>query len=174
MHLAFDHNVIVLGDLNADPGSDGGPLSTTPSNEQGRILLRYLAKWELLSVHLHTCSTALTHTYTSEAHNSISTIDHLLEPVHLLPSFFNCFVNEDDPLNLSDHSPVCASLLIHLPLTPIQARQTGSTKFRPNSVNRSGFWDTRRQLSLNLPVSLYVISPLLFLLLSLSIPSLER
>ena len=47
-----------------NPGSDGGPLSTTPSNEQGRILLRYLAKWELLSVHLHTCSTALTHTYT--------------------------------------------------------------------------------------------------------------
>ena len=131
-HLAYDHSVIVLGDLNADPGPDGGPLSTTPANEQGRILLRYLAKWELSSVHLHTCSTPHTHTYTSEAHNSTSTIDHLLAPVHLLPSFSNCCVIEDDPLNLSDHSPVCASLKIYLPSTPIQARQSGSTKFRPN------------------------------------------
>ena len=52
--------------------------------------------------------------------------------MHLLASFSNCSVTEDDPLNLSDHSPVCASLLIHLPLAPIQARQSGRAKLRPN------------------------------------------
>ena len=132
MHFAFDNNVMVLGDLNADPGSDGGPLATTPSNEQGRILLRYLAKWEFSSVHLHTCSTPLTHTYTSEAHNSVSTLDHLLAPAHLLPSFSSCFIIQDDPLNLSDHSPVCASLTILLSPTPPQPSQSSSSKLRPN------------------------------------------
>jgi hypothetical protein len=51
--LAFDNDVIIMGDLNADPGSEGGPLSSTSSNEQGRILLHYLQRWNFLSVHLH-------------------------------------------------------------------------------------------------------------------------
>ena len=40
-HLAFDNDVIIMGDFNSDPGSEGGPLSSTPTNEQGRILLCY-------------------------------------------------------------------------------------------------------------------------------------
>ena len=51
--LALDNNVIILGDLNADPGSEGGPLSTITINEQGRILLRYLKHWDFVSIHLN-------------------------------------------------------------------------------------------------------------------------
>ena len=43
--------IIIMDDPNADPGSEGGPLSSTPANEQGRILLRYLQRWNYLSVH---------------------------------------------------------------------------------------------------------------------------
>ena len=51
--LSFDNDVIIMGDLNADPGSEGGPLSSTSANEQGRILLHYLQRWNYLSVHSH-------------------------------------------------------------------------------------------------------------------------
>ena len=37
--------LIFAGDLNADPGASGGPVSTTPVNEQGRILSKYLQSW---------------------------------------------------------------------------------------------------------------------------------
>lgn len=45
-HLSYD-DVVLLGVINADPWPemDGGPLATTSSNEQGRILLRYLRRW---------------------------------------------------------------------------------------------------------------------------------
>ena len=42
--LALDNNVIILGDLNANPSSEGGPLSSITINEQGRILLWYLKR----------------------------------------------------------------------------------------------------------------------------------
>ena len=37
--------LIFAGDLNADPGTSGGPVSTTPVNEQGSILSKYLQSW---------------------------------------------------------------------------------------------------------------------------------
>ena len=42
--LSADSNVVIMGNFNADPGREGGPLSTTPTNEQGRILLHYLKR----------------------------------------------------------------------------------------------------------------------------------
>ena len=38
----LDNDIIIIGDLNADLGPDGGPMACTPCNEQGRILSRYL------------------------------------------------------------------------------------------------------------------------------------
>ena len=122
-------SLIILGDLNADPGPSGGPLSTTPVNEQGRILLCYLSKWNFASVHLHVCSSPISHTYVSEAHNSHGTIDHILAPGHLIESFSRCFIIEDEPLNLSDHSPVCASLKVNISAT---LHQLATSRYRPN------------------------------------------
>lgn len=39
--------LVFAGDLNADPGTSGGPVSTTLVNEQGRILSKYLQSWDL-------------------------------------------------------------------------------------------------------------------------------
>lgn len=50
---AYDSDIIILGNLNADPGMEGGPLASTECNEQGCILLHYLWKYNFLSVHLH-------------------------------------------------------------------------------------------------------------------------
>ena len=62
--LSFDSNVIVLGDLNADLGACRGSLATNTPNEQGKILLRYLHKWNYVSVHLHKCNVTPPFTYT--------------------------------------------------------------------------------------------------------------
>ena len=72
--------MIVLGDLNANLGACGGPLATNTPSEQGKILLQYLHKWNYVSVHLHNCNMSPTYTYTSEAHGTSGTIDHILCP----------------------------------------------------------------------------------------------
>ncbi len=76
------------------------------TNEQGRILVRYLRKWNYVSVHLH-LNNISSHTYISEAHGTYSSVDHIIVPKHLLSGFSDCTVLEEDPLN---DLPVCASL----------------------------------------------------------------
>ena len=107
-----DNHLIFLGDFNADPGLSGGPYSTvtTASNEQGRILTRYLTNWDYVSVHLHCNSSDHPHTYVSEAHNSKSTIDHIITHRGNLDLFRNVSVLEDDSVNLSDHLPITCTL----------------------------------------------------------------
>ena len=95
--LAFDNDVVIMGDFNADPGPEGGPASWTQLNEQGRILLRYLQEWNYTSLHLHKSSPP-SHTYLSDAHASLSTIDHILSPLYLMPRVDRCFVLDEDPL----------------------------------------------------------------------------
>ncbi|CAI8020327.1 hypothetical protein GBAR_LOCUS12161, partial [Geodia barretti] len=106
--------VIILGDINADPGCHGGPLSTTPENEQGRILSHYLSQWNFLSMHLHKSPLSSSHTFASEAHGTLSTIDHILCHESLLPIIESAHPLPDHPLNTSDHLPVTATLLLRL------------------------------------------------------------
>ena len=115
LQLSVSHDVIILGDMNADLGVAGGPRASTSVNEQGKILLRYLGRWDFLSVHLHVGPSHSSHTYCSEAHGTLSSIDHILCSRHLLSSFSSCFVADDAPLNLSDHFPVCCSFSTFLP-----------------------------------------------------------
>ena len=104
--LNSEYDFIILGDINADPGPQGGPKSSTPVNEQGRILNRYLSKWNFVSAHLHKSPSLLSHTYVSEAHGSFSTLDHILCSRHFLPAISQCAVLEETPLNTSDHLPL--------------------------------------------------------------------
>ena len=91
----FANDVLILGDMNADLGLGGGPMASTPINEQGK-----------------------TSTYESEANSSISTIDHILCPSHVLSSLSSCHVIEE-PSNNSDHFPITWHISIHLPFSPI-------------------------------------------------------
>ena len=107
---------VIVGDLNADPGQSGGPLATTP-NEHGKILLRYLTRWNFVSTHLNSPSASVGksfHTYTSEAHHSSSTIDHILCPKHFPSNLSHCRDYDENPLNLSDHLLVIGRLFCRL------------------------------------------------------------
>ena len=90
--LGYENDVFILGDMNADLGLSGGPMASTLINEQGKILMQYLKRWNFLSAHLHLSPTLATSTYESGAHGSISTIDHILCPSHVLPSLLSCLI----------------------------------------------------------------------------------
>ena len=69
--------------------------------------------------------------YSSEAHNLSSTIDHTLPPAHLLTTLSKCFMVEDGPLNLSDHSPHSTFHGVLLPPVLPQSAQPIMSHFRP-------------------------------------------
>ena len=131
---ACDSDVVYIGDFNADLGPAGGPRATTPSNEQGRILQKYLDKWDFVSCHLQRNLNPQSYTYFSEAHNSKSTIDHII--VH--SSFLNCITDikvlEESALNLSDHLPVVCSIALKTSNSPIAVNRQikPSPPYRPN------------------------------------------
>ena len=68
-------NILVLGDFNVDPRR---PYHTTTMNEQGRILLPFMERWNLVSTHLHRPQSTSTHTNESDAHSTLSIIDHIV------------------------------------------------------------------------------------------------
>jgi len=131
--LLLDNDDLVLGDLNADPGPLGGLRATTKTNEQGCILMHYLRRWNYVSVHLHQHSKP-SHTYISEAHSTLSSIDHILCPMHLMSKMQECSVLDEDPINMSDHLPVCAGFVCDLNnLSPADGtNKSSSTAFKPN------------------------------------------
>ena len=98
----------------------------------------YIATYRNGTTHLHKCSSSITHTYTSDAHHTSSTIDHILSPKHLLDRFSHSQVLTDEPLNLSDHSPVCATFLCSIPKTPISPDHQNTAKYCPNWAKASG------------------------------------
>ena len=106
-------------------------MASTPINEQGKILMQYLKRWNFLSAHLHLSPTPATSTYESEAHGSISTIDHILCPSHVLPSLSSCHVIEEEPSNNSDHLPITCQISTHLPNSPTHHKKS-SPPPRPN------------------------------------------
>ena len=108
--LPTNSDIFIMGDFNADPGHLGGPLSSTRLNEQGRILHQFMSRWELASIHLHTSDSPMSHTYSSEAHSSLFTIDHILCSQHLLAKVTSAYTIQEDAQNTSDHIPIVASL----------------------------------------------------------------
>lgn len=66
--FGYENNVVILSDINAEPGPAGGTMATSPPSEQGRILVQYLGSF--LYAHLHLSPSSATSTYESEAHRS--------------------------------------------------------------------------------------------------------
>ena len=120
--------IIIMGDLNADLGHLGGPMACTHINEQGKILYRYLTKWNFISTHLHLQPTTSSYTYESDAHSTQSTLDHILCPKYMLPKFILSYTIIEEPLNTSDHNPVFATL-----------RKEHYSSHPPQGLNASSF-----------------------------------
>ena len=108
-------------------------MSHSPPNEQGKILNKYLSRWKFISTHLHLCSSLPIYTYESEAHDSLSTIDHILCPSHMLHRFSSSSPLKDHPLNTSDHLPLSATLMLpSLPSPVSHSPPKHSARHSPN------------------------------------------
>ena len=90
-----------------------------------------------MSIHLHISSSFMSHTYESEAHSSLSTIDHILCSQHLLPQVSRARTLEEDVLNTSDHIPVMAELCF--PSSPVHSTPTDTAT--NNSCTPRRNWD---------------------------------
>ena len=112
-------NTIILGDFNADPGCHGGPYCTTRLIEQGSILAHFLDQWNLASTHLHFPGAPSSHTFESEAHLTLSAIDHIMCHTSILPRFKFSNTLPEHHLNRSNYLPVVAVVQVHhLPQPP--------------------------------------------------------
>ena len=112
MLLPAGADIVIMGDFNADLGYLGGPMSDCFPNEQGKILNKYLSCRKFVCTHLHLCYSHPIYTFESEAHDSMSTIDHILCPSHMLNMFSSSLQLKDHPLNNSDHIPPSATLML--------------------------------------------------------------
>ena len=115
-------------------------LSTTSTNSQGRILLQFMERFNLTSSHLHKSDKLFSHTFESDVHSSVSTIDHILCPLHSLPRVQSAHPIDDHPLNTSDHLPVFAKLSANLPLpssSPSSNQSTPCYPFSPRNWSKT-------------------------------------
>ena len=114
-------------------------------NEQGRILQHYLLNWNYISAHLNTPQPppCPSHTFISDAHGSLTTIDHILCPQHLLPQRVKCHPLDEDPLNTSDHLPLIChlNLDLHSQLSP-KTKPTSHPKPNWKKVSTQEIHDT--------------------------------
>ena len=138
------------------------------ANEQGKILYRYISKWNFISTHLHLQTTASSITYESDAHSTLSTLDHILCPSFMLPKFISAYVIME-PLNISDHYPVFAALHCDYPsFTPPPSTNASSVTPRnwastPREVIRHLYTIPLQQpldsLMHNIPSSSHLLNP---------------
>ena len=82
--------------------------------------------------HLHPSPSQSTHTYGSEAHDSLSTIDHFLGPSHMLSSISKCVVAEEDPPRTILQSWQSLELCFHPYAASSPVEPQNQTLFRPN------------------------------------------
>ena len=75
--------------------------------------MQYLSLWNFTSAHLHKSHLSSSHTFESETHSTLSTIDHIMCHHSLLPRIQFANTLSDHPLNTSDHLPVVASIHLH-------------------------------------------------------------
>ena len=110
--------VIFAGDLNEDPGNHGGPLSTTPANEQEHILARYIQSWGFTSAYLHLNDAPSSHTFENPSKQCKSTADHFICTSHNLSYLKSCCVIHNHPSNISHHCPLVPEIkrdILHCP-----------------------------------------------------------
>ena len=99
---------IVCGDANADLGWLGGIRSVRQPTGRGKEFYTFIEKYNLVATKL--CEWAVGPVNTFNGPTGSSLIDYILVPKSMLSLVDTCSVMGDDPLNCSDHLPVCASL----------------------------------------------------------------
>ena len=101
---------VILGDFNADIGSNGGTRGVDPATKQGRILCKFMQEYNLIASHMEQTAKGPLSTFVGP--NGQSTIDFIMVSAVYSTLVIDCYVGEDEILNTSDHRPVHAELKV--------------------------------------------------------------
>ena len=112
--LGNDHTPIIAGDFNGDMGELGGPRGRGRPTKNGKIILKFMKEYNLVSVNMANFATGPVNTF--ESHNGTSAIDHVMIPKYMLDDVYMCHVGRNRTLNTSDHQPV--EVVLRIPLMP--------------------------------------------------------
>ena len=103
---------MLVGDLNCHIGKLGGPISSSDPNHRGVQWMDLVHKHSLYILSLSTMATGPVHTFYSS--RSSTTVDYALGNLSLSTILVSCRVEEDHPLNTSDHLPIVSKLNLSL------------------------------------------------------------
>ena len=121
-------HVIILGDLNGDVGSLGGPRGVKGPTQRGRYVMEFFERHGLSPTNMQ--ATAHGPVTTFNCHNSSSTLDYIAVPLYLSRQVKECAVAEWDALNTSDHTDVRITLQVEVKSRPdYKAKVEGKLKW---------------------------------------------
>ena len=103
-------HIILLGDFNGDVGKWGGPRSPRPPTSRGKYVMNFFNRFGYVVMNLQQLASGPLDTF--ECHNGHSTIDYISVLGYSADLVVDCFVNDWDPLNTSDHRDVHLSIMI--------------------------------------------------------------
>ena len=101
---------ILLGDINGDVCTRGGPRGIRPPTPRGKCIMNFFDRYGYVAVNMQQLAHGPLDTF--ECHNGHSTIDFITVPRYLMDSIDDCFVREWDALNTSDHRDVHLTILL--------------------------------------------------------------
>ena len=103
--------IILMGDLNGDVGSSGGPRGMRPATPRGLHVMRLFNRHGLTALNMQANAKGPIDTF--EGNMNSSTLDYIAIPADLMSSVSSCEVYDWSELNTSDHVPVSASILLN-------------------------------------------------------------
>ena len=119
---------IIGGDLNGDLGMLGGPRSRNNANKQGKILNRFITKYDYIATNLESYARGPVNTYYGPLNHSC--LDYVLIPKILDKCVLSCYVKPEEALNTSDHVPVTLSLdMALIPQVSTECKMKSRTKW---------------------------------------------
>ena len=101
------HNIL-CGDFNADIGNMGGPKSNKKPDGRGKQLVNFIVKYDVVAMNLTNVSAGPLNTHYGPTGQTC--IDYIFVPNAIFVNCLECHTLDLDPLNTSDHIPVCVTM----------------------------------------------------------------
>ena len=132
--VSMQGEVVIMGDFNAQFGSEYGPRGVGKTSKNGKILGSTVERLSMQIVDLNTECTGPTYTYYTEGIGE-SYIDHCISTVGISNLVTQSLVNEDCTINTSDH--LSLSVKFHLQVTHQVAQPCPQPRLSWDKLNAS-------------------------------------
>ena len=130
--------LLITGDLNCHLGQVGGSRSSAEPNDRGMLWKKLIDRHTLYVPSLSQLATGPVYTYSSGP--NFTTLDYIIENVASSSAMVSCRVEDEHPLNTSDHLPITSelnlTLLTSTSATPDHAALNWTAAIRDGCVSQ--------------------------------------